>query len=56
MAVLRIERKVAAMNREDPNDHSSKNQAQNTKSPRVQEDCITQVSDDFEGRVKKKLS
>ena len=56
MATLRNERKLAATNKNNHEDHPRKNQARNTNSLRNQEDYITKVSKEVEGRVKKKLS
>ena len=52
----RIEKKLAALNKENCEKHSRSNLAQNSNVPRSQEDYITQVSEQFEGRVTKKLS
>ena len=47
---------LAAMNKKNNEDHLKNIQARNTNSPGVQEDYITQVSEEMEGRVTKKLS
>ena len=49
-------RKLAALNKENCEEHPRSNLAQNSKVPRSQEDYITQVSEKIEGRVTKKLS
>ena len=49
-------RKLAALNRENCEDSSRRNVAQNSGAPRSQEDYITQVSEEIEGRVTKRLS
>ena len=49
-------RKLAALNNENCEEHPRSNLAQNSAAPRSQEDCITQVSEEIEGRVTKKLS
>ena len=56
MATLRKKRKLAAMNMENHEDHPRNIQARNTNSPRIHGEYITQVSEDIEGRVTKKLS
>ena len=52
----RNKRKLAALNKENCEEHPRSNLVQNSKVPRSQEDYITQVSDEIEGRVTKKLS
>ena len=49
-------KKLAALNREHCEEHPRSNLAQNSNVPRSQEDYITQVSEEIEGRVTKKLS
>ena len=44
------------MNKENCEEHPRSNLAQNSNAPRSQEDYITQVSEEIEGRVTKKLS
>ena len=44
------------MNEENCEEHPRSNSAQNSKAPRLQEDYITQVSEEIEGRVTKRLS
>ena len=56
MATLRNERKLAALNKENCEEHSRSNLAQNSNVSRSQEDYITQVSQQVESRVTKKLS
>ena len=56
MATLKNKRKLAALNKEKCEGHSRRNLAQNSNVPRSQEDYITQVSEEIEGRVIKKLS
>ena len=48
--------KLAALNKENCEEHPRGNLAQNSNVPRSQEDYITQVSEEIEGRVTKKLS
>ena len=48
--------KLAALNRENCEEHPRSNLAQNSNAPRSQEDYITQVSEEIEGRVTKRLS
>ena len=52
----RNKRKLAALNKENCEDHLRSNLAQNSSAPRSQEDYITQVSEEMEGRVTKRLS
>ena len=56
MATLRNKRKLAALNKENCEEHSGRNLAQNSNVSRSQEDYITQVFEEIEGRVTKKLS
>ena len=56
MATLRNKRKLAALIKENCEEHPSNNMAQNSNVPRSQEDYITQVSEEIQGRVTKKLS
>ena len=56
MAILRSKWKLAALNKENFGEHPRSNLAQNSNAPRTQEDYITQVSKEIEGRVKNKLS
>ena len=56
MAILRNKRRLAALNQEDCEEHLRSNLAQNSTVPRSQEDYITQVFQEIEGRVTKKLS
>ena len=52
----RNKRKLAALNKENCEDYPRSKVAQNSNVPRSQEDYITQVSEEIEGRVTKKLS
>ena len=52
----RNKRKLAALNKENCEEHPRSNLATNPSVPRSQEDYITQVSEEIEGRVTKKLS
>ena len=52
----RNKRKLAALNKENCEEHPRCNLAQNSNAPRSQEDYITQVSEEIEGRVTKRLS
>ena len=52
----RNKRKLAALNRENCEENPRSNMAQNSGAPRPQEDYITQVSEEIEGRVTKRLS
>ena len=52
----RNKRKLAASNKENSEENTRSNLAQNIGAPRLQEDYITQVSEEVEGRVTKRLS
>ena len=56
MATLRNKKKMAALNKPNRQEHPSSKLAQNFNIPRPQEGYITQVSEEIEGRVTKKLS
>ena len=56
MATLRNKRKLASLNKENCEEISRRNLAQNSTAPRSREDYTTQVSVEIEGRVTKKLS
>ena len=56
MATLWNKGKLAALNKENCEEHLRSNLAQNSNARRLQEDYITQVSEEIEGRVMKKLS
>ena len=52
----RNKRKLAALNKKICEKNPRSNMAQNSGAPRSQEDYITQVSEEIEGRVTKRLS
>ena len=52
----RNKRKLAALNKENCEEHPRSNLAQNSGAPRSQEEYVTQVSEEIEGRVTKRLS
>ena len=52
----RNKRKLAALNKENCEENPRNSMAQNSGAPRSQEDYITQVSEEIEGRVTKRLS
>ena len=52
----RNKRKLAALNKENCEEHPRSNLAQNSSAPRSQEDYITQVPEQIERRVTKRLS
>ena len=52
----RNKRKLAALNKENCEEYPRSNLAQNSNAPRSQEDYITQVCEEIEGRVTKRLS
>ena len=54
--MLRNKRKLAAVTRETQEEHLRNGQSRNTSVPRINEEYITQVSEEIGGRVSKKLS
>ena len=52
----RNKRKLAALNRKNCEERTRSNLAPNSSTPRSQEDYRTQVSEEIEGRVTKRLS
>ena len=56
MATLRNKRTLAAVTRKTQEENSRNGQSRNTSVPRISEQYITQVSEQIEGRVAKKLS
>ena len=56
MAMLRNKRKLAAVTRETQEEHPGNGQSRNTSVSRINDEYITQVSEEVEGRVTKKLS
>ena len=56
MATLRNKLKLAAVTRETQEENPRNGQSRNTSVPRINEEYITQVSEQIEGRVTRKLS
>ena len=56
MATLRNKRTLAAVTRETQEENPRNGQSRNTSVPRINEEYITQVSEQIEGRVTTKLS
>ena len=56
MTILRNRKKLAAVNRVNHEDRPKNNQARNTNSHGLQENYITQVSEEVESRVTKNLA
>ena len=56
MRTLRNKRKSAAVRKETQEEHPRNGQSRNTSVPRINEEYITQLSEEIEGRVSKKLS
>ena len=52
----RHKRELAELNKENCEEHLGSNLTQNSNVPRSQENYITQVSEEIEGKVTKKLS
>ena len=52
----RNKRKLAALNKENCEEHPRSNLVQNSNVPRSQEDYLIQVPEEIEGRVTEKLS
>ena len=55
MAILRIKRKLAAVSRETP-ENTTITQSQNTIDPGMAQEYISQLSEEIDGKVTKKLS
>ena len=56
MATLRNKRKLAAVTRKTQEEHPRNGQSRNTSVPRINDEYITQISEEIEGRLTKKLS
>ena len=56
MATLRNKRKLAAVTREIQEENPRNGQSRNTSVPRINEEYITQLSEEIESRVTNKLS
>ena len=56
MATLRNKRKLAAVAWKTPDEHPRNGQSRNTSVPRINEEHITEVSEEIEGRITKKVS
>ena len=56
MATLRNKRKLAAVTEETQEENLRNCQSRNTSVPRINEEYITQIFEQIEGRVTKKLS
>ena len=56
MATSRNKRKLTAVTRGTQEEHPSNGQSRNTSVPRINEENITQISEEIESRVTKKLS
>ena len=56
MVTLRNKRKLAAVTKETQEENRRNGQSRNTSVPRINEEYITQVSEQVEGRVTKRLS
>ena len=56
MTTLRKKRKLAAVTRETQEENPRNGQSRNTPVPRINEEDITQLSEEIEGRITKKLS
>ena len=56
MATLRNKRKLAAVTRETQEENPRNGQSRNTSVPRINKEYITQISEEIEGRITKKLS
>ena len=56
MTKLRNKRKLAAVTRETQEENPRNGQSRHTSVPRINEEYITQVSEEIDGRVTKKLS
>ena len=56
METLKNKRKLAAVTRETQEEHPRNGQSRNTSVPKINEEYNTQVSEEIEGRVTKRLS
>ena len=56
MATLRNKPKLAAVTREIQDENPRSGRSRNTSVPRINEDYLTQLSEEIEGRITKKLS
>ena len=56
MTTLRNKRKLAAVTRETQEENPRNGQSRNTSVPRINEEDITQLFEEIEGRITKKLS
>ena len=56
MPTFRNKQKLAAVTRETQQENPRNGQSRNTSVPRINEEYITQVSEEIKGRVSKKLS
>ena len=56
METLSNKRKLAAVRRKTQEEHSKNDQSRNTSVPRINEENITQFSEEIEGRITEKLS
>ena len=56
MATLRNKRKLAAVTRETQEENPRNGQSRNTSVPRINEDYLTQLSEEIEGTITEKLS
>ena len=56
MAALRNKRKLAAVTRGTQDKNPRNGQSRNTSVPRINEEYVTQVSEEIEGKVTKNLS
>ena len=56
MATLRNKRNLATVTRETQEENPRNGQSRNTSVPSINEEYITQVSEEIEGRITKKLS
>ena len=54
--MLRSKRKLAGVTRETLEENPRNGQSRNTSVPRINGECIAQISEQIEGRVTKKLS
>ena len=54
MATWRNKRNLAAVGRETQEEHPRSGQLRNTSVPRINEEYITQISEEIEGRITRK--
>ena len=55
LARLSFRKKIAAVNRDSPQEHHRNNLSRNKNAPRIEEDKIPQVSEDSQEKIAEKI-